>query len=218
MTPKYLLISVATLALTLANAPAAPKDGDLVQNSKGSVCLIKDGKRCGIPSPAVFEANGFKWDAIVKLADADFDAIPAGPSVTAPVKDYTTPNNGDLVQNSKGSVCVIKDGKRCGIPSPAVFEANGYKWEKVIKITDASFDAIPEGPGLPVALKPYTKPNNGDLIQASSDGVFVIREGKRCGIPSPEVFNANHFKWENIIKISDADFDAIPEGPDVEAP
>lgn len=58
----------------------------------------------------------------------------------------------------------------------------------------------------------------GDLVQGSVPGVFIIRDGKRYVFTSPEQFNAMGFQWETIIKMSDADLNDIPQGPDVAAP
>jgi hypothetical protein len=58
----------------------------------------------------------------------------------------------------------------------------------------------------------YAVPKNGDLV-LNHGTVFVIRDGRRCVVENMEVFNALGFKWGNVIKISDADLEAIPEGP-----
>ncbi len=52
----------------------------------------------------------------------------------------------------------------------------------------------------------------GDLIQATG-AVFLIRNGLRCGIPSMEVFRAKGFEGEAILRVSDEELRAIPEGP-----
>lgn len=59
----------------------------------------------------------------------------------------------------------------------------------------------------------------GDLLQGTG-AVFLIRNGLRCGIPSMAVFQANGFKGEDVIRVSDEELRAIPEGPvlDVVAP
>lgn len=67
------------------------------------------------------------------------------------------------------------------------------------------------------AAEPSFIPKEGDLVQAE-DTVFVIHEGRRCGIPTFEVFKANGFKAENVIRISAEEMNAIPEGPIFTAP
>ncbi len=123
---------------------------------------------------------------------------------------YNNPKEGDLIQASD-AVFVICAGKRCGIPSIDVFKANGFKAANVIKISEEEMNAIPEGPIFVAPVKPYKTPQEGDLIQAGG-AVFVIRNDVRHAIPNMEVFNANGFKVENIIKISDEDMEAILKG------
>ncbi len=120
---------------------------------------------------------------------------------------------GDLVKGSGGTVYLIKDGKRCSIPNLAVFEAKGFKEDKIITLADADLKAIPEGSVVPM---PYPKAKDGDLVKAGGASVFVIKKGKRCGIPNMEVFRAKGFETSKIIMISDADIEAIPEGDAVE--
>ncbi|MCX6895165.1 MAG: hypothetical protein NTZ16_06650 [Verrucomicrobia bacterium] len=130
---------------------------------------------------------------------------------------FAAPAEGDLVQGSGTGVFVIKDGKRCGIPNPEVFAACGYKWDKVVKIPDADLKAIPEGPLVQAPIKPYPKAKDGDLVKGSGDGIFLIKDGKRCGFSSAEAFNGKGYKWDKVVKISDADLEAIPEGDPIEA-
>jgi len=70
-------------------------------------------------------------------------------------------------------------------------------------------NAIPEGSGV---VAPYKTAKNGDAVKGSGDGIFLIKDGKRCGIESPEKFKELGLKWENVINISDEDLEALPEG------
>ena len=142
MKSKHILNALVILGLTAANSFAGPVEGDLVKGSGGSVYLIKAGKRCLIPNPAVFEAKGFKEEKIITLADADLKAIPEGSVVLMP---YPKAKDGDLVKAGGESIFVIKKGKRCGIPSMEVFKAKGFETSKIIMISDADIEAIPEG-------------------------------------------------------------------------
>ena len=228
MKTKLILPALLMLGLAATNLFAVPKDGDLVKNSSGTVFLIKDGQRCGIPNPKTFKALGFKWTNVVDVADTDLAAIPEGPALTNPdpkvakrearraaakaaasIQPYPTPQDGDALQSIGGVVFLIRDGKRCLLPNGKIFEALGLAWEKVIRVSDHDLEAIPKGEDL---LLPYKKPMEKDLLRGSSEAVFVIRNGKRCGIASGEQFKELGFKWDNVVKISDADLEAIPEG------
>jgi len=133
-------------------------------------------------------------------------------ATAGPVQPYKTPKEGDLIQ-AGGAISVIQGGERCGIPNMEVFRASGFKAENVIRISDDDERAIPEGPVLTAPVQPYKTPREGDLIQAQAGGpVFVIRNDVRHAIPNMEVFRANGFQAEKIIKVSDEDMGAILAG------
>lgn len=144
MKAKFTLTVLLAFGAVAANVYAAPKEGDLIQSS-GAVYVVRDGKRCAIPSMQVLKANGFKTESIVKISDEDMNALPTGVDLAAPIKPYKTAKEGDLIQAS-GAVFVIRDGKRCGIPSEEVFTANKFNAADVIRISDDDEQAIPEGP------------------------------------------------------------------------
>lgn len=73
-----ILFSVLLCPLLLS---AAPKEGDLVQGGGAGIYLIRDGQRCGFPSGEVFLELGYKWDKVIKISDAELNAIPEGPAV-----------------------------------------------------------------------------------------------------------------------------------------
>ena len=78
---KHILISGLILGVAVADSFAAFEEGALVKGSGASICVIQSGKRCGIPSMEVFKAKGYKLERVIKLPDAEFDAIPEGPMV-----------------------------------------------------------------------------------------------------------------------------------------
>lgn len=218
MKTKHLLTAFLTLGLAATSLFAAPKDGDLVMSPTGAIFVIRDGKRCQIPSMEVFGQGGFKLEKVIKVSDEEVNAIPAGPAFTAAAKPQAqnapaARKDGDLVMSPGGAIFVIRDGKRCQIPSMDVFHASGFKMENIIKISDADVNAIPQGSAVTM---PYTKPKDGDLVKAGSETVYVIQSGKRCVIPSIETFKAKGYKAEKIIVISDAELEAIPKGQTVE--
>lgn len=63
------------------------QDGTLLKSSdQPEVWLIQGGERHWIPSPEIFNADGFSWAAILVVSDAEVNAIPQGTDVPA----YTT--------------------------------------------------------------------------------------------------------------------------------
>ena len=59
---------------------------------------------------------------------------------------------------------------------------------------------------------PYKTPKNGDIVRGSVPCAYVIQDGKRCAVPTPEVLKAKGYKIEETFTISDADLEAIPQG------
>lgn len=107
MTTKHILVISLVLGLAVADLFAALEEGALVKGSGPGVYLIQSGKRCAIPNPEIFKANGFKTEKIIKLPDAEFNAIPEGPTVKL------NSEQGDSVTtvNGEQGVQTIKVGK-----------------------------------------------------------------------------------------------------------
>lgn len=53
---------------------------------------------------------------------------------------------------------------------------------------------------------------NGMLIKSPSSGVYVIQQGLRRPIVSPQMFLSHNYEWDNIVTVSQSDFDRIPLG------
>jgi hypothetical protein len=81
MKPKIVPAVLLTLGLAVADLLAALEEGALVRGGGAGICVIRSGKRCGISSMELFKAKGFKMERVIKLPDAEFDAIPEGPAV-----------------------------------------------------------------------------------------------------------------------------------------
>lgn len=105
---------------------------------------------------------------------------------------FAAPKEGDLILAPSGAVSIIRDGKRCLIPGVGVFDASGFKWEDVIKVSDEEVNAIPEGPVFTVAsnspgpnapIQPnktavVSPPVTGSLRYRPEAEEIVIRNGK----------------------------------------
>jgi hypothetical protein len=68
---------------TITSGPPYPSraDGTLLQGSGPKVYVMTSGQRHWIPDPATFNASGYQWSAIKRVADADLTAIPEGVAV-----------------------------------------------------------------------------------------------------------------------------------------
>ena len=119
-----------------------PKEGDLVQGSKGPVFVICDGQRRAISTMETFKANGFKVENVVMISDTDMQDIPVGPDLPCPYKE---PKEGDLIKAGIPTVYVIRNGCRCAVPTMELLKANGYNGKNIIPISDEDMEAIPAG-------------------------------------------------------------------------
>jgi len=106
-------------------------DDELLKDSEHSaVYLICNGLKRHIPSPAVFNSYGFDWDDISIVDQAE-------------INDYSNVNLIRAAGDTK--VYLLSSGKKHWIPSLAVFNSKGYKWENVIIINQVEEESIEEG-------------------------------------------------------------------------
>jgi hypothetical protein len=67
-------------------------DGTLLQGSGPQVYVMTACQRHWIPDPDTFNALGYNWSAIQRVADADLTAIPEGAQLPSKVQQPTIPN------------------------------------------------------------------------------------------------------------------------------
>lgn len=111
--------------------------------------------------------------------------------------------NGSLIRTSNSGVFVVKQGVKRPIIDPIIFLSYYYRWEDIVIISQTSFDSIPTGEALPL--------REGFLI-ADKDKVYVIEQGMKRPIASPEVFLGLGYKWGNIYFPSSAVLNNHPTG------
>jgi hypothetical protein len=111
--------------------------------------------------------------------------------------------NGSLIRTSNSGVYVVRQGIKRPIIDPSIFLSYYYKWQDIVIISDTSFNSIPNGEALPL--------REGTLI-ADRDKVYVIEQGMKRPIASPEVFLGLGYKWGNISTPSNAVLSLHPTG------
>ena len=67
-------------------------DGTLLQGSGPQVYVMTTCQRHWIPDPDTFNALGYNWSAIQRVADTDLTAIPVGAQLPSKVQQPTIPN------------------------------------------------------------------------------------------------------------------------------
>lgn len=107
-----------------------PEDELIQATGQPSVYLICAGMKKHIPSPQVFESYGFDWDDISVISPEE-------------LADYLDVSLIRAAGDSK--VYLLAGGKRHWIPSLAVFNKHGYKWDNVIIVNSTEINTFTEG-------------------------------------------------------------------------
>ena len=106
-------------------------DDELMKASDNpAVYLIVTGMKRHIPSVEVFESYGFNWDDISIVSSDE-------------LADYSDVNLIRVAGDVK--VYLLAGGKKHWVPTQAVFNKRGYKWENVIIVNSAEGDTVLEG-------------------------------------------------------------------------
>lgn len=177
--------------------PLKFREGALLAHD-GSVYVIADGKRRPIHSAKAFDSLGYDWGNVVKVSEDELKLHSKGEELYA---DSQLPN-GTLIQDSEGKVFHIENGKRRYIPSPLIFQAR-FEWSNTIKVSDQTKDGFPKGDHI-------VYPDG--LLIADDKGVFMMQDGKRLPIQSPEIFLSYGLKWQDVQQATDYELSLIPKG------
>jgi hypothetical protein len=128
------------------NTMTAYADGTLIKASSPDIDMVKhfqgkEERRC-IPDPPTFNNMGLKSANIKQIADAEWEAIPAGPA-------FPSRADGTLLKGSNPAIYVMLSGQRRLIPDADTFNARGYKRAAIHQVEDEDLNAIPAGATLP---------------------------------------------------------------------
>ena len=99
---------------------------------------------------------------------------------------------------------IDNDGTRRWVTDPTTFNSLFRNWNGIEEFAD--INAIDRGPdihGAILAKDPNLAP------------VFLIDNGHKRWITSPQVMDKFNFSWDTIWKIPDVALRAIPNGPDI---
>ena len=116
-----------------------PMDGSLI-NDHGTVYLVSRGTKAGFTSANVFLSFGYKWNNVV-VGDVSF--MDLGPILDSSSRAHLA---GTLVLDH-GTVYLLAEDGKMGIPSIPVFNSWGYNFNEVVQAN--SFDqALPMSSGI----------------------------------------------------------------------
>lgn len=174
-------------------------DGLLISSATG-VYIMQNNVRQPITSPEVFESYGLNWGQVRRATDFELSIIPVSGAFNT-VKTY---REGSLIGANSGSIYrVAGNGVLQYIPSPNIFTSQGFSWQSIIRLPDK-------------VVNQYTKSGrvgfgNGALISYGG-GVYLIENGLKRAVPSPAIFNARGLRWNNVIAVSEDEFNANAMG------
>lgn len=100
-----------------------------------AVYLIVDGMKRGIPDPATYNNLFRDWNNIIQ--DPHLNDITDGGPIT----------QGAVLARgiNKGTVFLITNGQKHGIPSEAVMDKYHFAWDKIQDVAPILIDSIPTG-------------------------------------------------------------------------
>jgi hypothetical protein len=176
------------------------RSGMLVrETNSGRVYIVSRGKKVYVPSPELFLEMGYKWSNITILPDGTLGTLENGGELSKGKHP-----DGSLITAEGKGVEYLEDGKKRPIPTPEIFDKQ-FRWQDLVKIPLQQWDSYASG-------QPVYYPNGTLIRENSSPDVFVISNGSRRKIASPEVFEQMGYSWQNIIVVSDGSSAGMPQG------
>lgn len=166
--------------------------GFIIRGSEQTLYLYENGQKRPFPVPEIFLSHGYHWQQVVQIADEELTELAAGPPMTF--------RDGTLLRGSSYTVYVVEAGRKRPFVTADDFEGMGYRWENILQVEDALLDSLPLGKPLTITDR-YP---NGTLLQGESKTVYLLKDGRRCAIPSIQVFQSWGFAWEQVVSVADS--------------
>ncbi len=183
-------------------------DGALVRAvGDEKVYLIEEGLRRWITDSATFVAKGYDWNSVVAISVVELGIYGDGKDITG----SASMREGSLVMGSTSRVYLIEGGKRRWVRDERTFVSLGYDWGGIVRISDQELFRYVEGQ---ILAKDVLR--DGMLIKGLGAEVYLLHEGQKCHIVSPQAFAKNNFKWSSIVATSDEVIVAYPDGPSID--
>ena len=175
-------------------------DGLLISSATG-VYMMQNNVRQPITSPEVFESYGLNWGQVSRATDFELSIIPEGTALET-LKSYRS----RVLVSPTGSkdIYVFDDtGALRYIPTSYVFNALQYKADEIITIPTNTLKKYPIGP---IMLF-----QDGSVVSYNGT-VYLIANGYKKPIASPEVFLGLGYKWSEVIPLRSYEFVEYPLG------
>ncbi|MFA5070179.1 MAG: hypothetical protein WC528_02755 [Patescibacteria group bacterium] len=202
---KVIDVSINDIMAYDYGAPIKFADFSLLQAPSGGVYLLVNGEKRPITSREAFRNLGYSPEETVMVTWEDLAAYPAGEKITL---DTTNPSGVLLQVKETGGIYYIEKGVKRAIFSREILNSQFAK-RRWTTVPGAELDKYPTGE--PVKFR------DGELVTSpSANGVYLIADGQKHGIRSPEIFNQMGFKWTNIIRTTDRALEIHPLGDPID--
>jgi hypothetical protein len=124
-------------------------NNDLYQGDQSNVVYVEQaGQRRWALDPQTVEQTLGGWGNVHVRPQATVDAIPACDTWPSVLSGNTIRDGYLIAEGQKPEIDVIVGARRCRIPDPETFAANGSDWRNVGRISSARWNGLPVGPAL----------------------------------------------------------------------
>jgi hypothetical protein len=159
-----------------------------------TVFVVDNGQTRGVTSAEAFVLAGYAWGEVSDVERVIIDVLPRTVDLEAP-RAIQSPRD--------GRIFTVNNGRKFHIT-----DANTYaQWRFDGFFTNAAIDSIPDGGQLTTLVKSPNDPT-----------VWVVDQGTRRPLPSPDALLLNNFSWSAMRTIDQAIINRLPIGDIFYAP
>jgi len=159
----------------------------LLRSPSGAIYLLVDDEKRWIESMEVFKTLGLNLQEVEEASDEDLSDYENGTNLTL-ADAYPA---GALLQDKQtGGVFFVKDGVRKPIIDRTILDIN-YSNYTIMQATQEELEKY--------SRQSPAKIKDGTLVKADNGNtIYVISDGTRRPISSPQTFNGMGYKWDNV--------------------
>ena len=201
-----------TYSMDVSLTPVGKKflpNGTLVKTADDErIYLIDSSRKRWITDSVTFVARGYDWGDVMIVSKTALGIYWDGENIS---NGNGLVLEGSLVKGSGPEIYLIEDGRRRWIKDERAFAYYGFDWSEVAQVNDQEFFQYAEGETLTTISFA-----NGVLIKGAREKVYLLQEGKKCWITSPEAFSKNNFNWSSVVETSEENISSYVDGPDID--
>ena len=194
--------SITQQQLTALGGPGSAigfRNGLLILTPDSKVSAISDGARRHIPSESLFLSLGYEFADVVTVSEAEAALHSEGSPVTSDIHP-----NGTLLKSSGPAIWMLRDGVLWPVASADAFITRAF-WSEIVTPSDSQLASYPN---LGIGWR------DGVLLDVGG-AVYIVSNGLRRHIVSPEVFEGLGLSWSNIMAVGNAAAAVHPLGSPV---